>query len=172
MIIESKLNRQSWGPKKVLDYLRENGPQLHWPADSTAGAILKRAGLVKRRVRCHRVSPYSEPFENCQEPNQIWSADFKGDFVLGNHRRCYPLTVSDNFSRYRLLCPALDRPSYAAVRFEWAFRQVCRKRFGPITVLPLLRWLSVGSVNCRNGGSNSAFVPRGLSRANPAEWTS
>ena len=71
-------------------------------------------------------SPYSEPFENCQGPNQIWSADFKGDFLLGNDRRCYPLTTQDNFSRYLLLCRALDHPSYAAVRpwFEWAFRRI------------------------------------------------
>jgi transposase InsO family protein len=125
MLIETKLYQQSWGPKKVLDYLRQNGPELVWPADSTAGEILKRAGLVKRRVRRHHVSPYSEPFGDCQGPNQIWSADFKGDFALGNHRRCYPLTLSDNFSRYLLMCRALEHPSYQAVRpwFEWVFRE-------------------------------------------------
>jgi len=125
MIVETKLYRQSWGPKKVLDYLRGNGPELIWPADSTAGEILKRAGLVKRRVKRQHVSAYSEPFGSCQAPNQTWSADFKGDFALGNHRRCYPLTLSDNFSRYLLLCRALEHPSYAAVRpwFEWAFRE-------------------------------------------------
>ena len=125
MLIETKLYRQSWGPKKVLDYLRENGPERVWPADSTAGEILKRAGLVKPRIRHPHVWPYSEPFGDCQGPNQIWSADFKGDFALGNHRRCYPLTLSDNFSRYLLVCRALEHPSYSAVRpwFEWAFRQ-------------------------------------------------
>ena len=125
MIIETKLSRQSWGPKKVLDYLREKKPQWDWPADSTAGEILKRAGLVKRRRHRSHVTPYSEPFGACQGPNQIWSADFKGDFVLGNSRRCYPLTLSDNFSRYLLLCRALEHPSYEAVRpwFEWAFRE-------------------------------------------------
>jgi transposase InsO family protein len=125
MIVETKLYRQSWGPKKVLHYLRANGPQLKWPADSTAGQILKRAGLVKQRVKRRHVTAYNEPFGSCEAPNQIWSADFKGDFALGNHRRCYPLTLSDNFSRYLLLCRALKHPSYAAVRpwFEWAFRQ-------------------------------------------------
>jgi transposase InsO family protein len=125
MLIETKLYRQSWGPKKVLDYLRDNGPELVWPADCTAGEILKRVGLVKRRVRHRHVSPYGEPFGSCQGPNQIWSADFKGDFALGNHRRCYPLTLSDNFSRYLLLCRALEHPSNQAVRpwFEWTFRE-------------------------------------------------
>ena len=44
---------------------------------------------------------------------------------MGNHRRCYPLTLSDNFSRYLLLCRALEHPSYQAVRpwLEWAFRE-------------------------------------------------
>ncbi len=125
MTIVQKLTHQSWGPKKVMDYLREKDTELSWPADSTAGEILKRAGLVKRRRYRARVAPYSEPFGTCQRPNQIWSVDFKGDFVLGNARRCYPLTLSDNFSRFLLLCRALEHPSYEAVRpwLEWAFRE-------------------------------------------------
>lgn len=125
MIVKTKLRHQSWGPKKVTDRLRRERPELKWPADSTAGEILKRAGLVRPRLRRRRVAPYSEPFSQCRGPNQSWSADFKGDFRLGNGRRCYPLTISDNFSRYLLLCRALERPSYAAVRpwFEWVFRE-------------------------------------------------
>ena len=125
MIVETKLSHQSWGPKKVLDRLRRERPESDWPADSTAGEILKRAGLVRPRVRRHRVAPYSEPFSECGQSNQTWSADFKGDFALGNRRRCYPLTISDNFSRYLLLCQALERPSTEAVRpwFEWVFRE-------------------------------------------------
>ena len=124
-IIDEKLRRQRWGPKKVMDFLRREWPEVAWPADSTAGAILKRAGLVRPRVRRRRVAPYADPFAGCQRPNQTWSADFKGDFVLGNRRRCYPLTVSDNCSRYLLLCQALARPRYEAVRpwLEWAFRE-------------------------------------------------
>ena len=98
MIIGTKLRHQSWGPKKVLDYLAKRKPELDWPADSTALKILKRAGLVNRRVRRRHVAPYSEPFSDCHGPNQIWSADFKGDFLLGTGRRCYPLTLTDNFS--------------------------------------------------------------------------
>jgi transposase InsO family protein len=125
MIVETKLSHQSWGPKKVLDRLRRERPESDWPADSTAGEILKRAGLVRPRVRRHRVAPYSEPFSECGQSNQTWSADFKGDFALGNRRRCYPLTISDNFSRYLLLCQGLERPSTEAVRpwFAWVFRE-------------------------------------------------
>lgn len=124
LIIATKLRHQSWGAKKVLDYLGEKKPEVKWPADSTAGEILKRAGLVNRRVRRRHVPPYSEPFSDCHGPNQIWSADFKGDFVLGNGQRCYPLTLTDNFSRYLLVCQALGQHSYSLVRpwFEKAFR--------------------------------------------------
>ena len=125
MLIQTKLSHQSWGPKKVVDFLRRRKSEIPWPADSTAGEILKRAGLVKRRVLRRRVTPYSEPFRECRAPNQIWSADFKGDFLMGSGRRCYPLTLSDNFSRYLLVCRALEHPTYEAVRpwFEWAFRR-------------------------------------------------
>ncbi len=125
LIVAGKLTHQKWGPKKVLDLLRREQPHVDWPADSTAGEILKHAGLVRPRVRRHRVAPYTEPFRDCAGPNQTWSADFKGDFQMGNGRRCYPLTLSDNFSRYLLVCQALARPSYEAVRhwMEWGFRE-------------------------------------------------
>jgi transposase InsO family protein len=125
MIVAEKLRHQRWGPKKVLDRLRREQPHVPWPADSTAGEILKRAGLVRPRVRRRRVAPYTEPFRDCAAPNQTWSADFKGDFRMGNGRRCYPLTLSDNFSRYLLMCQALECHNYDAVRpwMEWGFRE-------------------------------------------------
>lgn len=125
LIVGEKLKHQKWGPKKVLDLLRREQPHVAWPADSTGGEILKRAGLVGPHVRRRRVAPYTAPFGDCTGPNQTWSADFKGDFQLGNRRRCYPLTVSDNFSRYLLVCQALARPNYEAVRpwMEWGFRE-------------------------------------------------
>lgn len=125
LIVQTKLRHQQWGPKKVLDWLHQHRPELKWPADSTAGEILKRAGLVEGRNRRRRVAPYSEPFGECCAPNQSWSADFKGDFLLGNGCRCYPLTISDNFSRYLLLCRALERPRHEEVQhwFEWVFRE-------------------------------------------------
>lgn len=125
-VVEAKLAHQGWGPKKVMDWLRVKEPEQVWPADSTAGEILKQAGLVQPRRRRRRAAPYSEPFEVCDGPNRVWSADFKGDFALASGQRCYPLTISDNYSRYLLQCRALGRPTYQAVRpwFEWVFREV------------------------------------------------
>src|SRR5687767_12287254 len=99
LIVQTKLQRQNWGPKKLVDLLRAHHPELKWPADSTAGEILKRAGLVKARKRRRRVAPYTAPFGAGGAPNQSWSAEFKGDFLLRNGRRGDARTISDNCSR-------------------------------------------------------------------------
>jgi transposase InsO family protein len=70
-------------------------------------AILDRHGLVKRgRARRHRAE--GTPLSAGASPNDLWCADFKGEFRLGNRQYCYPLTVSDHASRYLLLCEALE----------------------------------------------------------------
>lgn len=125
LIMDAKLTHQDWGPKKVMDWLRRHRPDCLWPADSTAGTILKRAGLVRPRRRRRRVTPDTLPFGTCVHSNDTWSADFKGHFRLGNGQRCYPLTISDNHSRYVLLCRGLSRPTHQGVQpwFEWVFRE-------------------------------------------------
>lgn len=124
-IVQYKLRHQHFGPKKVMEGLRREAPAVAWPADSTAGEILKRAGLVGPRRRRRRVPPHSAPLAHCHGANTVWSADFKGDFALGNGQRCYPLTMTDNFSRYLLQCRGLERPTWTEVQpwFEWVFRE-------------------------------------------------
>lgn len=123
-IVTAKLAHPHWGPKKVMDWLRRRAPDAYWPADSTAGVILERAGLVRPRRRRRRVAPMAQPLAHCGACHDVWSADFKGDYRLGDGRRCYPLTVSDNHSRYLLACRALGGPTHAAVQpwFERVFR--------------------------------------------------
>lgn len=124
-IVAAKKNHLDWGPKKVLDLLRREHPEVDWPADSTAGDLLKRHGLVKKRRRRKPVPADGTPFGDCDEANQSWSADFKGDFKLGNKQRCYPLTVTDNCSRYLLACRGLSstRHDDTQLWFEQTFRE-------------------------------------------------
>ena len=108
-----------------MDLLRALEPDQRWPADSTAGKILKRKDLVKERVRRRRVPPDPRALVACNAPAQSWSADFKGDVPLSNGKRCYPLTLTDNHSRFILQCRALSTTTTDAVKpwFEWVFRQ-------------------------------------------------
>lgn len=124
-IIATKKSHLHWGPKKVLDFLKREQPNLDWPADSTAGELLKRHGLVKRRRRRRSVPADGGPFTDCRDVNQSWSADFKGDFKLGNKQRCFPLTITDNYSRSLLACRALENTRYEETRlwFEVTFRE-------------------------------------------------
>ena len=95
------------------------------PATSTIGEILKRHGLVKPRNGRVRQVPQADPLSHCNQPNDVWSSDFKGQFRLGNGRYCYPLTVTDNCSRLLLVCKGLYAPTEAGVRpwFERALRE-------------------------------------------------
>ena len=124
-IVELKLGKQKLGPKKIVAKLHEYWPDEPWPAISTVGEILKRQGLVNPRQRKRRVASYSEPFTGCDRPNRVWGADYKGQFETGDGKLCYPLTITDNYSRYLLQCRGLSRPDHEQTQrwFEWTFRE-------------------------------------------------
>ena len=115
-LIEAKRTRPTWGPKKLVAHLRAEAPDVPWPAPSTAGEILDRAGLVKRRRRRRRSSPWSEPFTEAAGANDVWCIDFKGWFRTLDGERVDPLTVQDAASRYLLACAGLDQPRAPQVR--------------------------------------------------------
>jgi transposase InsO family protein len=103
-LVAERQKRPRWGPRKLLKLLEPQHPDWGWPAESTAGEILKRHGLVEsRRCRPRRL-PRSKPTVETAEPNDLWTADYKGEFRMGNRRLCYPLTVADQHSRYLLAC--------------------------------------------------------------------
>jgi len=106
MILEAKGIHPHWGPKKLIHWLGQEHSHLEWPAASTAGDFLKHHGLVKPRKKRIRTAPYTRPFELCEQANDVWSIDYKGNFILGDGQSCYPLTLTDNFSRYLLACDA------------------------------------------------------------------
>jgi transposase InsO family protein len=101
-ILELKSRYPTWGAKKILSRLEQDNSHLQWPARSTIDDLFKRHHLVVPRKRKRQVASYKQPFLLCEKPNDIWSIDYKGQFALGNKKLCYPLTISDNFSRYLL----------------------------------------------------------------------
>jgi transposase InsO family protein len=90
-----------WGPKKLLELMRRRDPDRDLPSISTAARILAKHGLVKPRRRYRRAHPGC-PKTVPAGPNDIWAADYKGQFRLKNGKYCFPLTVSDLASRYLL----------------------------------------------------------------------
>ncbi len=113
-IVQTRIKHPTWGPKKLLAVIKPHFPDL--PAISTAADILKRKGLIdggKRRLR--RKHPGC-PQSVAHEPNDIWSADYKGHFRMKNGLYCYPLTVCDMTSRYLLGCQAHEAISLIATK--------------------------------------------------------
>ena len=126
LIIEVRHDHPRWGPLKVLQYLEAKYPDVKLPATSTAGGILAREGLVSRRKRRRpSVDPPKPQIGPITYPHQINNIDFKGHFRTRDGRWCYPLTMTDTFSRSLLLCKALHGPTFADTKaaLERCFRE-------------------------------------------------
>jgi len=124
-VLELREAHMRWGPRKLKRILERDQPGRPWPATSTIGEIVKRAGLVVPRKKRRRTEPYAEPLAHANQSNRVWCADFKGWFKSGDGARVDPLTVTDAWSRYLLRCQAVEKTGTERVRaiFEAAFRE-------------------------------------------------
>jgi putative transposase len=124
LIVRLKQDKPSWGAPKIRERLARLHPDVHTPAISTVHAVLDRHGLVKRRSR-RRNRAKGTPLSHPLQPNDLWCADYKGEFMLSDRRYCYPLTVSDFASRYLIACEALSstKEDYAFSVFESTFKE-------------------------------------------------
>lgn len=107
-LLALRLRHPRWGAKKLLPTLARRQPELDLPCRSTVCAILSRNGLVAAKPRRRPIGHPGKPQSQLLLPNDCWSADFKGQFKMGDGIYCYPLTVTDNFSRYLLECRAMS----------------------------------------------------------------
>ncbi len=123
LIVKLKKEYRHWGAPKIRERLRRLYPDIQCPAISTVHAVLDRNGLVKRRKR-RRYKAKGTALSRPDRPNELWCADYKGEFMLADRRYCYPLTITDFASRYLIACDALatTRESYAFTVFERAFK--------------------------------------------------
>ncbi|QQO22672.1 IS481 family transposase [Bradyrhizobium diazoefficiens] len=123
LIVRLKSEKPHWGARKIRELLaRRLDGDVRIPAKSTIHAVLDRHGLVKR-ARERKGRAQGTPLSAGAAPNDLWCADFKGEFKLGNGRYCYPLTVTDQASRFLLMCEAMEstREEPAMTAFERMF---------------------------------------------------
>ena len=124
LIVRLKKDRPTWGAPKIRERLRQRWPEIAAPAISTVHAVLDRHGLVTHRRRLRRPRLTGTPLTAVSQPNGLWCADYKGEFLLRNQRYCYPLTITDYATRYLLACEALSttQERYAFSVFERTFQ--------------------------------------------------
>ena len=139
-----------WGPRKLRVKLVHAQPKMTWPAESTIGEILKRAGLTHRRKVRVRTPPYAQPFATVEQANQVWCADFKGHFRTQDGTRCDPLTITDAHTRYLLRCHIVAKADTPHV---WALFEAAFHEYG----LPQV-------IHTDNGVPFASKAPGGLSR--------
>ena len=125
MILDLKREYPNWGAPKIREKIIRKYPDVKTPAKSTVHAVLDRNGLVNAREGRKRFKAKGTPLSHVTNPNQLWCADYKGEFMLGNRQYCYPLTITDYASRYLISCEALasTRENFAFEIFERAFRE-------------------------------------------------
>jgi putative transposase len=128
LILSTKQDKPTWGAGKIREWLLRKNPDLRIPSRFTVHEILNRYDLVAHRKRGRRKAPdyLQTPLtRHSERPNEIWCADYKGQFQLGNHRYCYPLTISDHFSRFLITCESLEDTKGAGAQpvFEAAFEE-------------------------------------------------
>lgn len=122
VLLAERRRHPSWGPRKIKEVL-ERRLERPFPAPSTIGDLLAERGLsVPRRWRKRHVSQPTG-LREATAPNDVWCIDYKGQFRLGDGSYCYPLTITDQFSRFIVGCEGMGAIS------EEAARDVCEDLF-------------------------------------------
>ena len=106
-LMQMRQSHPTWGARKLLHEVAVLQPWWTLPHESTVCDMLKRRGFVQSKPRRRAVGHPGRPSLVVSGPGDCWSADFKGHFRMGNNQYCYPLTVTDNYSRYLLACQAM-----------------------------------------------------------------
>ena len=117
-ILALRLRHPTWGAKKLLHVLGDRQPDVHWPHRATVSEILDRNGLIAAKPRRRLIGHPGKPMQEVVLANDCWSIDFKGQFRTGDGVYTYPLTVTDNYSRYLLGVKAMPGTLYECTRGE------------------------------------------------------
>ena len=148
-ILTMRRKHPTWGPLKLKSTLeRELGAKL--PAASSIGNLLRKHDLSQRRGLRHRHAARPTRLLSVQAVNEVWCADYKGQFRLGNGSYCYPLTITDQHSRYLLACEGMGAISEEQARE--VFQDVMREHGLP------------GAIRTDNGAPFATTGLAGLSK--------
>jgi transposase InsO family protein/transposase-like protein len=123
-ILNLKGKYSKWGAKKIRILLFNHFTPEEIPSVITVHNILSKNGLVCPQKHLRRVKPIYPIFDP-KQCNEVWSADYKGKFKMGNNKYCHALTIADSKSRYLLTAKGHCSENFKSVKTE--FIRVFRK---------------------------------------------
>jgi putative transposase len=121
LVLEERRQHPTWGARKLKDVLERRGHRL--PSHGAIERAMAKAGLTTSRKTRRRYKTQPTHLRSATSPNDVWCIDYKGQFRLGDRTYCYPLTITDQCSRYLVACEGM-----AAISDE-AARDVCEEVF-------------------------------------------
>ena len=130
-LLELRTKHPNWGAKKLLVKLSERKPNWDLPHPSTVYDLLKPYGVIPKRRRKSVPGHAGYSQIKAYQPNDIWCTDFKGQFKLGNGNYCYPLTITDQNSRFILNIKSLPSVETGGVKpiFTRVFKEYGLPKF-------------------------------------------
>ena len=124
-LIRLKHQHPKWGPEKILAVYSRGEPEREMSL-SSVNRVLDRAGLVeKRKKRKAKESGRIHSGRKAEKPNDVWTVDFKGWWRDPEGKKCEPLTIRDEYSRYVICIDRTANGTTEVVResFERAFER-------------------------------------------------
>ena len=112
LIVAYREKHPAIGAVKIRRIL-ETGGHTDLPCTKTVNNILKRNGLIT--TEASRAATPNVRFEKSY-PNEMWQADYKGYFFMKNGKRCYPLNILDDHSRYCLCCKPQSGETFQEIK--------------------------------------------------------
>lgn len=125
-ILQCREEHKTWGARKILASLKCQYHRIkEWPCPASIGRILKRNGMIHAKKPRIKKAVKNYPLSHVSGPNDVWCADYKGHFTVGNGKRCDPLTVSDAYSRFLLECKIVKKTDTSNTKevFTAVFRE-------------------------------------------------
>lgn len=108
LLLDLRREHPTWGPRKLINVLHRRHPELRMPGTTSVSCLIARNGLAKPQRRRHRVPTFPSHLTQAELPNEVWCADYKGQFRLATSQYCYPLTITDDASRFLIGIDAFD----------------------------------------------------------------